>query len=333
MPTTAPEMTMSTELVTVPLITTYQYSRASDDSCTLVRVTFRDGQHYGRGEGSPFESFFQTDTTDAREALDSAATLLETGESPADIIDRSRNMPVKNAIEAAWVDFTAKRTNTTAAEQLDVQVPDQQVVMTTISMGDQRTIEAELERTAAHPLLKLKLGSGNDTERIRITRRHRPDARLVVDVNGDWDAAALDRMLPVLLDADVEMIEQPLPPTTDSSLARFDSPIPIFADESFSTATDLDRLVGLYDGVNVKLDKCGGVTSALACIESARARGLRIMVGCLPASSLSTAVGMHAVADAEWVDLDNHLWLRYDVDPSIGYSNGLVYAPDSELWG
>nr|WP_314144764.1 enolase C-terminal domain-like protein [uncultured Rhodococcus sp.] len=333
MPITTPKLTMFTELVTVPLATTYQYSRASDDTCTLARVTFRDDQHCGRGEGSPFESFFDADTAEASAALKSAAALAEAGTPPNDIIDQSPNMPVKNAIEAAWLDFTAKQTGISARDQLGIQVPEQQTVMTTISMGDQRTVEAELERTAAHPMLKLKLGSDNDADRIRITRRHRPDARLVVDVNGGWDLAALERILPALREADVEMIEQPLPPTSDSDLASLESPIPLVADESFSIAGDLDRLVGLYDGVNVKLDKCGGLTAALACIANARDRGMRIMVGCLPASSLSTAVGMHAVIDAEWVDLDNHLWLRQDVEPSIGYNNGLVHAPESELWG
>lgn len=333
MPATATTFSMSSEVVSAPLATTYRYARATDTTCTLARVEFTDGRYSGRGEGSPFESFFASDASATRAALSAATALVQRGVAPHEVIERVPDMPAKNAIEAAWLDYRAKSEGTTVAQILGIASPGELTVMTTIAMGDRVTVENDLERTKNHPLLKLKLGSADDVERLDLVRRRRPDARLVVDVNGGWSADQLADMLPALLRAGVEMLEQPVSQAEEETLAHRDWPIPVIADESFSTHEDLQRLVGKYDGVNIKLDKCGGLTAALACINGAKDLGMRVMIGCLPASSLSTAAGIHAAQFAEWIDLDNHLWMRDDIAPSIGYRGGTLSSPSPELWG
>ena len=326
-------LAMYSELITMPLITTYQYSRATDTTCTLLRVRLDDGRCQGRGEGSPFESFFVSDASNTLHAIEAAADLFDGGASVEDILSGMADMPAKNALEAAWLDLRAKQGQVTVAELLGITSPPPLTIVTTIAMGDLSTVAKDLERTKDHPVLKLKLGAADDIARIELVRAERPDARLVVDVNSGWTATRFDEMLPVLIDADVEMIEQPVNEAEEPLLPAIKSPIPVVADESFSGVADLPRVRRFYDGANVKLDKCGGLTAALSCIQAAKGLDLRVMVGCLPASSLSTAVGMHAGQFAEWVDLDNHLWMAEDFRPAIGYRNGILTPPAPGLWG
>lgn len=326
-------LTMSAEVTSVPLIRAYQYARAVDIACTLARVSLADGDHRGRGEGSPFESFFVSDASATLRALTDAAEFVNAGGAVEDAIGRLTDAPARNALEAAWLDLRAKREQRTVAQLLGIAAPAAQTVMTTIAMDEMAVVAANLENTRDHPLLKLKLGADDDQARIELARARRPDARLTVDVNAGWTAARFTELLPALIAADIEMIEQPLTEAQEHLLPSIGSPIPVIADESFSDESDLDRVGRYYDGVNVKLDKCGGLTAALSCIAAARELGLRVMVGCLPASSLSTAVGMHAAQFAEWIDLDNHLWMDRDVQPAIGYRHGTLTPPTPELWG
>jgi L-alanine-DL-glutamate epimerase-like enolase superfamily enzyme len=329
----AATLTMYAELITTPLVTTYQYSRAADTACTLLRVQLDDGRYRGRGEGSPFESFFARDASGTSRAAEAAAGLVSAGGPVEDILGEMDDMPAKNALEAAWLDLRAKQEHVTVAGLLGITPPPALTVMTTIALGGLGTVAEDLERTRDHPLLKLKLGAADDVARLGLVRAARPDARLTVDVNAGWTAARFAEMLPALIDAGVEMVEQPVSEAEESLLPAIGSPIPVVADESFSRAADLPRIRRYYDGANVKLDKCGGLTAALSCIRAAESLGLRVMVGCLPASSLSTAVGMHAGQLAEWVDLDNHLWMAEDVQPAIGYRNGVLAPPAPDLWG
>ncbi|UFS98479.1 enolase C-terminal domain-like protein [Nocardia huaxiensis] len=324
---------MSADVDTVPLVRTYRYARAVDRTCTLARAYLDDGRHRGRGEGSPFESFFVSDSSSTTRELLRAKDFVNAGGSVDTAIFRMNDKPARNALEAAWLDFRAEREQVTVAELLGIPAPPALTVMTTVAMGDLDTVAADLAQTRDHPLLKLKLGADDDADRLELVRAHRPDARLTVDVNGGWTAARFAELLPALLAAEVEMVEQPLAAAQEHLLPSIQSPIPVVADESFSDGSDFERVRRYYDGMNVKLDKCGGLTAALSCIEVAKDLGLRVMVGCLPASSLSTAVGMHAAQFAEWIDLDNHLWMDEDVQPAIGYRNGTLAPPTPELWG
>jgi L-alanine-DL-glutamate epimerase-like enolase superfamily enzyme len=182
--------------------------------------------------------------------------------------------------------------------------------------------------------LKLKLGStDDDIDRLALLRNIIPDSEVIVDVNEGWTIDKLENLMPALLQHSVKMVEQPLKAGDDHHLRSFKSPIPIFADESFHTTSQIESISKLYSGVNIKLDKIGGLTEALKAIDLARQHNLGIMVGCLGGTSLSSAVGCVAAQKADFVDLDNHLWLKKDHPQSLGGFNGHMALPSADLWG
>ena len=170
-------------------------------------------------------------------------------------------------------------------------------------------------------------------ERVAAVRENAPDARLIVDANEGWTPEMVDPFSERLKRFDVRMIEQPLPEGRDDILGELDRPIPICADESCHTRRDLDRIATLYDVINIKLDKAGGLTGALRLRDAARERGLRIMVGCMVATSLAMAPAMLAAQDAAFVDLDGPLLLAKDREPPLRFDGSTIYPPDPALWG
>jgi L-alanine-DL-glutamate epimerase-like enolase superfamily enzyme len=183
------------------------------------------------------------------------------------------------------------------------------------------------------PLIKLKLGGAGDAERLAAVRAACPSARLVADANEAWTPDMLVPLLQAAADARLEVVEQPLPADADAALADIVHPVPICADESLHTRRDLARLRTRYDAINVKLDKAGGLTEALALASEARDAGLRIMVGCMVATSLAMAPAMLVAQHADWVDLDGPLLLARDRTPGLAYHGAVVSPPDAALWG
>jgi L-alanine-DL-glutamate epimerase-like enolase superfamily enzyme len=181
--------------------------------------------------------------------------------------------------------------------------------------------------------LKLKLTGEGDVERVAAVRRNAPAARLIVDANEGWTPRQFAELSPALAELGVELIEQPLPADADGALAELAHPIPVCADESCHVAADLDRLVGKYEAVNIKLDKTGGLTEALSLAAAARARGFKIMVGCMIGTSLAMAPAMLVAQGASVVDLDAPLLLAMDRGNGLRYENSLVHPPEAALWG
>lgn len=319
----------------------YTYARGHDLTCTVVRVELReqtrDSVHLGRGEGAPFESFFEVSADETVAELEEVGPLVESGIADrADLLARLRRGAARNALDAALWDLAAKKAGLPVWRLLGTPEPKPLEIMTTISLADPDQLEREIAESRSAGILKLKLGSpdtDDDVRRLERLRAARPDARIVVDVNGGWDLEALRVMLPLLEKHRVRMLEQPVDAASEPGLRGLPRPLPIVADESFETEDDLERVRGLYDGVNIKLDKCGGLTAALRIIGRARREGLRIMVGCLPGSSLSAAVGFHAAQLAEFVDLDGHVRLLDDIEPRMTAKDGWLQAPARELWG
>jgi L-alanine-DL-glutamate epimerase-like enolase superfamily enzyme len=193
---------------------------------------------------------------------------------------------------------------------------------------------AEAARNAsARKLLKVKLGGEADAERIRAVRAAAPSAELIVDANEAWRADNLAANLAACADADVTLVEQPLPAGDDAALASITRPIPVCADESVHDRASLAALVGKYDAVNIKLDKTGGLTEALAMAQEAERLGLRLMVGCMVATSLSMAPAMLVAQRAYVVDLDGALLLARDREHGLRYEGSLVYPASPSLWG
>ena len=184
------------------------------------------------------------------------------------------------------------------------------------------------------PLLKVKLGQPDqDAQRLRAVRAAAPVARLIVDANEGWSLEDLERLAPVCADVGVEMVEQPLPADADSMLIGRRLPVPLCADESCHVADDVDRLADRYQAINVKLDKAGGLTEAIALVEAARAAGLKVMVGCMVATSLSMAPAYLLAALADYVDLDGPVLLARDREPGFEYDQGMIRLPAGSVWG
>ena len=182
-------------------------------------------------------------------------------------------------------------------------------------------------------MLKLKIGGPDDVDRVRAVRAAAPKTRLIVDANEALSLADLVRLAPELKALDVKLIEQPLKAGEDDELAGFDSPIPLCADESLHTRAELDACARLYACVNIKLDKTGGLTEALALADAARARGLTIMVGSMVATSLAVAPALILAQGADFVDLDGPLLLAKDRSPGLSIHGSMIEQPQPELWG
>jgi L-alanine-DL-glutamate epimerase-like enolase superfamily enzyme len=186
---------------------------------------------------------------------------------------------------------------------------------------------------ANRPLLKVKIGRERVVERVAGVRTAAPKARLIVDANEGWDRAFLDQVCGPLAKLNVDLIEQPLPASADADLSGYSGEIPLAADESIHTVSDLDRLADAYRVVNVKLDKAGGLTEALALAAAVRARGLDLMIGCMVCSSLGVAPALLLAAGANWVDLDGPLWLASDRQPPLKIADGVIGPAEPALWG
>ena len=203
----------------------------------------------------------------------------------------------------------------------------------TISLGSPDTMAAAATKAAHRALLKIKLGGDDDGERITAVRKAAPKATLIVDANEGWNDGNLAANLEACAEARVVLVEQPLPDGRDAALARITRPIPVCADESAHDRPSLAALVGKYDAVNIKLDKTGGLTEALAMAREAERHGLAIMAGCMVATSLAMAPAVLLAQSARFVDLDGPLLLAKDRPEGLIYRDSLVYPATPALWG
>ncbi len=239
----------------------------------------------------------------------------------------------RNALDCAFVDLEAKRSGKRAWDLLGRPAPQPCTTAYTISLGSPNAMAAATAKAAHRPLLKIKLGGDGDGERIAAVRRAAPNSELIVDANEAWTPSDLERNLAACAEAGVTLVEQPLPSGWDDMLGRIRRPVRVCADESVHDRKSLEGLRGRYDAVNIKLDKTGGLTEALAMADAAKALGFDIMVGCMVATSLAMAPAMLLTAQARFVDLDGPLLLARDRDHGLRYDGSLVHPPDAALWG
>jgi L-Ala-D/L-Glu epimerase len=241
----------------------------------------------------------------------------------------------RNALDCAFWDIDAKRAYCSVAELAGLGAVAPVVTAFTLALD---TPEKMAELAASHraqPLLKLELGGDGDVdvERVRAVRHAAPASRLIVDANESWNETQLSEFMPALADFRVELIEQPLPADADDALARVKHPIPLCADESCRTVADLDRLDRKYEAINIKLDKVGGLTEALALAAEAKRRGFRIMVGGTIGTSLAIAPALLVAQRAEIVDLDGPLLLASDRFAGLRYDGSTIHPADPNFWG
>ena len=239
----------------------------------------------------------------------------------------------RNALDCALWDLEAKSGGVSVAARVCAAPPRPLETAYTITLGTPEAMAAQAAAQAARPLLKVKVGTADDEARIAAVAAAAPQSRIILDANEGWSADNLARHLDIAARCRVVLVEQPLPAGKDEALRDRPRGVPVCADESLHVADDLDRLAGLYDAVNIKLDKAGGLTAALALRERARALGFKVMVGCMVGTSLAMAPAVLLAQDADFVDLDGPLLLARDRRPSLAYEGALVYPPEPALWG
>lgn len=327
---------MSRRILTVaheswPIAGSFTISRGSKTEADVVVVTLTKGGLTGRGECVPYPRYDET-VPQVIEALEAARGVIEEGLPRPDIARYVAPKAAQNALDCALWDLEAKRAGAPVWQLAGLSEPRPVITAYTLSLD---TPEAMAKAAAAsdRPLLKLKLGREGDEERIAAIRAAAPKARLIVDANEGWSEAILPRMLAACARAGIELVEQPLPAGGDEALRSIDRKVVICADESAHGVDGLAALIGKYDAINIKLDKTGGLSSALALARAAQDNDLKIMVGCMLATSLAMAPAMLLAQYASFVDLDGPLLLKEDRVPGISFDGSLMYPPPPALWG
>jgi L-alanine-DL-glutamate epimerase-like enolase superfamily enzyme len=239
----------------------------------------------------------------------------------------------RNAIDCALWDLEAKLTGTPVAAAIGVLPARPLETAYTLSLAEPEAMAAQARANAMRPLLKVKIGGDNDMARIRAVTAAAPQSRIILDANEGWTDETVEANLAFAAQHGIALVEQPLPAGKDDILRRIAHPVPVCADESVHAAKDLDALVGLYDAVNIKLDKSGGLSEALTLRDRARDLGFGIMVGCMVGTSLAMAPAVLLAQDADFVDLDGPLLLARDREPGLVYQGSLVSPPERALWG
>jgi L-alanine-DL-glutamate epimerase-like enolase superfamily enzyme len=239
----------------------------------------------------------------------------------------------RNALDCAFWDLEAKRSGRSVQEIAGLPTPRALTTAYTISLAAADDMARAAEKAASRTLLKVKLGAEGDAARIAAVRDAAPEAMLIVDANEGWNESNLAANFEACVTAGVALVEQPLPDGNDDALARVQRPIPVCADESVHDRASLPALAGKYDAVNIKLDKAGGLTEALAMLADAERQTFTIMVGCMVATSLAMAPAILLAQKARFVDLDGPLLLAKDRADGLRYIHSLVYPPSPALWG
>jgi L-alanine-DL-glutamate epimerase-like enolase superfamily enzyme len=313
-----------------PIRGSFRIARGAKHEAHVVVVEAARGDHRGRGECVPYARY--------GESIETVAAQI--GALPKEI-DRTLLQVLlpagaaRNAVDCALWDLEAKEQGRRVYELLGLPPPHPLLTAFTLSLDTPAAMRAAAEAAVArgHRLLKLKVADADDLERITSVRAAAPQAKLIVDANEGWTRAALERLAPALAERGVALIEQPLPADADEALHDFESPIPLCADESCHTRADLPRLVGRYSHINIKLDKTGGLTEAVALARAAERAGLKIMVGCMVATSLAMAPAALLGPLADFVDLDGPLLLERDRAPALRYERDMLYPSPLGLWG
>jgi L-alanine-DL-glutamate epimerase-like enolase superfamily enzyme len=315
-----------------PIAGAFSISRGAKTEAQVVVAELTDGRHRGRGECVPYARYGET-AAGVMAAIEAIGNRLAFG------FDRSalqQAMPAgaaRNALDCAFWDIEAKRAGQPAHALAGLPAPQPLTTAYTISLGTPQAMAEAARAASARKLLKIKLGAPGDPERIAAVRAAAPQSELIVDANEGWTAGNLTENLAACAAAGVSLVEQPLPADGDAALASIQRPIAVCADESVHDRKSLASLAGRYDAVNIKLDKTGGLTEALAMAAEAERLGFRIMVGCMVATSLAMAPAMLLAQRAGVVDLDGALLLAKDRPDGLRYDGSLVHPPTPALWG
>ena len=310
----------------------FTISRGSKIEAVVVVAELECG-YRGRGEAVPYLRHGETPEGVAA-AIESMGAAVRGGLDRVGLQTAMPSGAARNALDCAFWDLAAKQAGRPAHDLAALPAPKSVVTAYTISLDKPEIMADAAARAASRPLLKVKLGGGRqDAERIAAVRRAAARAELIIDANEGWSEDDLERNLAACAQAGVTLIEQPLPEGRDAALAQIRRPIAVCADESVHDRASLDAINGKYDAINVKLDKAGGLTEALALAAEAERRGTDVMVGCMVATSLAMAPAMLVAQRARVTDLDGPLLLAEDRPHGLRYEGSIVYPAEPVLWG
>ena len=315
-----------------PIAGTFTISRGSKTEAEVICCTIVDGSHQGRGECVPYRRYGET-IGGVVETIESARREIEAGADRQALLDLMPAGAARNALDCALWDLEAKAGGSPVAAKLGIAAPQPLITAYTLSLDTPEKMAAQARANAERPLLKVKIGGDGDLDRIAAVVAAAPKSRIILDANEGWTEANLAENLDAAARLGIALVEQPLPAGKDAALRYVRRPVPVCADESLHTADDVEKLTGLYDAVNIKLDKTGGLTAALVLRDRAHKLGFKIMIGCMVGTSLGMAPAVLLAQDADFVDLDGPLLLAKDREPALGYSGSLVSPPKPELWG
>jgi L-alanine-DL-glutamate epimerase-like enolase superfamily enzyme len=304
----------------------FTISRGSRTQAEVLTVRVKEGGVAGYGECVPYARYGETleSVTDQIKSFSGAWT---------DLPDALPAGAARNAIDCALWDHAAKKAGVRVWDLLKLPKPLPEITAYTLSLAAPDAMQKQAAENAFRPLLKIKLGTPDDMGRLEAVRRGAPDVPIIVDANEGWTADVYADLAPHLIRLGVQMVEQPLPSGQDDMLAEIDRPLPVCADESCHDRASLSALRGKYDMINIKLDKTGGLTEALALKAQATADGYGVMVGCMVGSSLAMAPATILAQGVAFTDLDGPLLLAEDRDQPLNFDEHGVHPPAAALWG
>ena len=311
-----------------PLAQVFRISRGARTQAEVVTVIYEKDGIIGRGECVPYARYDET--------LESVTKQIEDLPDNIDKETLQETLPpgaARNAVDCALWDFECKKLDQRIWETANIQQPEKNITAYTLSLDEPENMFKQAEKNSNRPLLKIKLGTPNDMPRLEAVRKGAPNSEIIVDANEGWDAEIYSQLAPQLVRLGVKLVEQPLPADKDDDLIGLPRPLPICADESCHDRKSLEKLIGKYDFVNIKLDKTGGLTEALLLKNKALEAGFKIMVGCMVGSSLAMAPATLIAQNATFVDLDGPLLLAQDRQHGLLYDESWVHPPVKNLWG
>ena len=315
-----------------PIAGRFVIARGAKTEAHVVVVELAQAEGRGRGECVPYARYGES----VESVLGQITLVREQVEGGCGREALQGLLPAgaaRNALDCALWDLVAKTTNVPAFRRAGLQRLDPVKTAYTISLGSPEEMAEAARAASRRPLLKLKIGGPDDVDRVEAVRTAAPKARLIVDANEGLDFDGLQRLAPELARLGVMLVEQPLKAGDDAQLEGWDSPVPLCADESLHTRAELADCARRYRSVNIKLDKTGGLTEALALKREARGLGLEVMAGCMVGTSLAMAPAMLVAQGAEVVDLDGPLLLARDREPGLTFVGSMIEPPPGSLWG
>lgn len=306
----------------------FTIARGSRTEAKVLTVKIKDGDHVGWGECVPYARYGESLQSVTDEIMGLPADF-----GRMDLYDLLPAGAARNAVDCALWDLEAKRAGKPVWQLAGLAAPGPEITAYTLSLDTPEAMRAQAAQHAFRPLLKIKLGTPDDMPRLEAVRAGAPKSTIIVDANEGWSAEVYADLAPHLVRLGVELVEQPLPAGEDHALLGMQRPVPVCADESCHDRASLPELKGKYDVVNIKLDKTGGLTEALALRDAAIAQGYDVMVGCMVGSSLAMAPATLVAQGASVVDLDGPLLLAEDRDEPLIFDNAGVHPPSAALWG